>query len=369
MTPPVIPVIDEGGGKVADLPATAKSLVSQAVANVPPAGGDAAVVDPPAVVVPPVEPVVPPVTPPAVDPPVVVVDPPPIDLAAAAAATDPPVTDPPTEPVITADDVADIAAEVGVPFQEAVDRLEALGIGVEHDNIPEDFHDRYGALLARITDAVEPVFAEQNKARDALDAVERFKTRMAENPKSALLALWAAKPDAFAEVATIAQAAADDPEYKTRVIREIDVEAREVNVDVRENQFTEQQLYEKGRRAAAITQTVAAQFGVDQKVAADYVASAVGSVGADVFDLNNIPVIIKQLRPMAPKAPAAPKTITPAQVVATAEAPKAPVVTDSPPVPGATSGLTSDTLQKGRGGAFAKLIRSAGERVDALRGG
>lgn len=374
--PVVIEPVKETPTPSPDVAVTARDLVSQAVKNVP-APGAVPDVPPTATEPAPIAPVVPvasvaPVEP-AVEP--VVVEPvaaPIVESVVPPVAAADPV--PAVVPeVVSQEGAAAIAVEAGVPYQDVVDQLQALGIGVEHEGIPEELHERYGALLKATAAAVQPVFEEQENAKRSLDSVENFKKRLAERPEATLLSLWKAAPEVFAKVADIAQQAKDDPEYKERVLREIEVAAREATVDARELQLSEQVLGEKGRRAAAITRETAQRLGVDPTVAEKYIIAAVSSIGGDEFDLTSIEGIVKDLRPAVPRTPV-PKVITPTQVAATVDAPAVPIASDSPPtpapapVPGASSGLNPNPLQKGRGGKFAGLIRAAGLRVDALRG-
>ena len=372
MTIPAVVTVetDGGAGQEVDPKATARSLVAAAIKK-------AGVGPVPPVVVPPDEPVAPgvtppvteiaPETPPVVIPPVSVAPPDPTDPAAPAAGDVPPVDLTAAPEVVTQEDAAAVAAESGVSYAEAVERLQSLGIGVEHEDVPTELQDRYGALLKSTVDAVQPIFDQQETARAEIESVANFKTRMAERPESMLLMLWRAHPEVFTKVAEIAQQASDDPEYKARVMREIEVEARENKVDARESRFVQQQMSEKGRRTEALTRSAAVRHGVSLDVADKYVAAAVATTGAEAFDVATVDSIVSQLRPTTP-APVVPSVVTPVQAAAIQDAPTAPVSSDSPPAPGVSSGLDATTKRFGRGGVFGNLVRAAGARVDALKG-
>jgi len=226
------------------------------------------------------------------------------------------------EPV-SVEQVEAAAARAGVSFDEMTEALESYGIVVDTSDVPQELQEKYLKLLESTKAAIDPVFLQEESVRESIERVEEFKRRLEEKPDSILLGLWATNPDVFSKVAEIAERAKEDPEYKATVLKELEVEARESQVAAREQRFTQNQRAERGRRAAALTKSAAAKYGVDQSVAETVIASMVQAQGPDRFDLSTIDGTVSNLKPAAAR-PKPPPHVPPATQQAVQQTPTTP---------------------------------------------
>lgn len=280
----------------------------------------------------------------------------------------------PGTPGAPADQVEEIIEEIVQMSPEELDALEmalqsaGLNISTRASELPVDAQGPYLDALEQLTTIVQDVQEREAQAREQQIAMEEFAEKLDKSPDKILLALALNRPEIFAQVVEIVNEANSDPKVMNLVVRELEIEARQNEINRRDKVSDEREQLSKARVVIAATKRAASAHGVPYEVAEKVVAYAVQANGGDL-DVNEVDNIVKDLAGTGPKAAIrrVRRVVTPADKARAAAnqpgpAPATPQGAPDKRDPNLSPGLNDGSREKS-GGMFRNLVRDASRRI------
>lgn len=270
---------------------------------------------------------------------------------------------PETQPTATEELTQDAVEEAPIRDLTEVEKVlqdAGIDIGITAQDVPVELHPAYERMIQSVIDFAERGLNERLEASRALQQVEAFKQRLESSPDKIILALAMSRPDVFAKVMELYQAAEQDPQRKELIMRDLEAEAKYQEADRRERLMDERDRVIKARQVIAATKRAATAHGVTYELAEKVVALAIQANKGDL-DVADVNGIVSELRP-AKKIVIKPKIQSPAKQEAVKTAPTGEVT----PAPATSPGLEDKTNNRPRGGGrFRQLISDAVSRLNA----
>jgi hypothetical protein len=184
---------------------------------------------------------------------------------------------------------------------------------------------------------------------------------MEKEPEKLLLAIAITKPDIMKKVIEVFTQMEADEGYKDLVVREMQTDARDRDINRREMLLRDQDTITKSRQVTIATKTACRKLGVPYELGEKFVVRAIQAKQGQ-FGPGDVEAVITELKGFALQSGVKPAVAAPAKVATLAAAPGAPVAASI--APAATPPAPVLQRESG-GGAFRNLVRAANSRVIA----
>jgi hypothetical protein len=250
-------------------------------------------------------------------------------------------------PVTIDDDLLDNLAEQGIE------------LGIDPATVPAELQPAFRELVNAAVQIADEITESSLEAEDLRLQREELSRQFTEEPDKILLTFAATNAEMFGQVVEHFQRMESDPDYKQRILEKLDAEARLAEASRREKLVNKREEQRIGKQLTHLTRTSARRFGVDTKLAEQYVGMAITAKGGQPLSRPEIDEVVRNLaRRTASRQPVR-RALTAEQAAAARTAPTAPVG-DSPPAPPPESAGS----RKGRPRSkIRELVANAAARV------
>lgn len=248
-------------------------------------------------------------------------------------------------------------------FGEAEKVLTELGVdlGVSRTDVPAELLPAYGRLVQSAIDLSQAELTERLSANESHRQLAELGERMEKEPEKLLLAIAITKPDIMKKVIEVFTQMEADEGYKDLVVREMQTDARDRDINRREMLLRDQDTITKSRQVTIATKTACRKLGVPYELGEKFVVRAIQAKQGQ-FGPGDVEAVITELKGFALQSGVKPAVAAPAKVATLAAAPGAPVAASI--APAATPPAPVLQRESG-GGAFRNLVRAANSRVIA----